>query len=82
MIIVPLCLSCKYFRGVGAAIGYVCEAFGEKAIPPDILANAKDHRFPVPGDRGLRYEPVEGTEAEARSVDLVSLAIGRLLTAS
>lgn len=80
MVVLPLCLRCKRFRGVLADVGYVCEAFGEKSIPPDILANAADHRFAYRGDSGLRFEPAETGEILDRNLDLISLAVGRMFS--
>jgi hypothetical protein len=49
----PLCWKCKHFREKAA-----CNAF-PKGIPADILSSKADHHRPCPGDRGIRFEPVE-----------------------
>ena len=41
-----------------------CDAY-PKGIPDEILDNDVDHREPVAGDKGLRFEPVAGfTDAD------------------
>jgi hypothetical protein len=42
-------------------MGWVCEAFPD-GINVDILTNARNHRQPIDGDHGLRWEPVESAE--------------------
>lgn len=50
----PPCATCRH-----RIFGDVCEAFPGGGIPPDILSGENDHRKPVDGDGGIRYEPVE-----------------------
>lgn len=55
-------------------IGYACEAFGEAAVPVDILSNAHDHREPYPGDGGLLFMPLEkGSSRETVSHNIREL---------
>jgi len=64
----PICVGCARYRGVGAKIGFHCQAF-PSGIPVDILASAKDHHDPYPGDRGLRFATlgeVDGADRIAR----------------
>ena len=75
--VVPLCLQCQRFRGIAEGKGYICEAFGDKPIPPDILANARDHRFAYPGDHGMRFDPASEEQVKAQRLDLVSLSLGQ-----
>jgi hypothetical protein len=75
--LLPLCLRCARFRGIAEDVGYVCEAFGGKSIPPEILSNAADHRYPYPGDGGRRFAPLERDALRGREIDLVALALGR-----
>jgi hypothetical protein len=53
----PLCIYCKHFRGAGAR-ALVCDAFPD-GIPQSIVESAVDHREPVEGDHGIRFEPDE-----------------------
>jgi hypothetical protein len=51
-----------------------CAAYPE-GIPTEILYNEVDHRFPLPGDHGIQFEPDEGEEspfayAERRAAEL------------
>ena len=53
---IPQCYYCKHHLG-----GKVCNAY--KTIPQIILNNFHDHRQPYPGDNGIRFEPLEATNA-------------------
>lgn len=57
----PDCLSCKHFRRDDATRN-ACEAFPE-GIPNAIIFGDRTHLRPYPGDRGLRFEPVQSVEA-------------------
>lgn len=58
------CALCRHFRGVKwlgeeeTTERLICEAFPE-GIPEVILLDERDHREPFPGDRGVRFEPIE-----------------------
>lgn len=45
------CNTCKHFT----PFTITCKAFPE-GIPEEILGGEDDHKLPVRGDRGLRYE--------------------------
>jgi hypothetical protein len=51
------CVRCKHFiiKPPPDHIGSSCKAF--KRIPREILDGKHDHRFPFPGDGGIRFEP-------------------------
>jgi hypothetical protein len=50
----PLCQSCRHLH----EDGITCDAFSEPfRIPHAVLIGIIDHRGPVEGDRGIRYEP-------------------------
>ena len=48
----PQCHACKHYY-VGTLN---CEAFPD-GIPQKILLDAVDHRKPIAGDHGIRFEP-------------------------
>jgi hypothetical protein len=63
----PLCMTCRHFRGdlgplddEGEPTGPPnCAAFPDApGIPLAIWTSEKDHRQPYPGDNGIRYEPM------------------------
>lgn len=57
----PMCVDCKNLhRGNDEA--FTCNAYPD-AIPFEILSSQHDHRFPFPGDRGIRFEPVDEAAA-------------------
>jgi len=47
------CLMCIHYR-----MDLKCAAFPDR-IPEEIFTGIRDHRRPYPGDKGLRYSPVE-----------------------
>ena len=51
---VPQCLSCAHLDRVT----FKCSAFDNQPIPEDIQFNLWDHRYPYPGDRGVRFTDV------------------------
>jgi hypothetical protein len=51
------CILCKHRHAdVPPEAGMRCDAFPE-GIPSEIVRNEVDHRQPVRGDRGVRWEP-------------------------
>ena len=57
---IPLCFGCVHFHGVNK-YPFSCEVFDE--IPQAILNSEHDHREPYPGDNGIRFEPIQDTNA-------------------
>lgn len=53
----PLCMNCIHFDFADKTKNS-CAAF-PAGIPTVILTNDRDHRKPVNGDRGIRFEPVD-----------------------
>ena len=52
------CGTCKnYDPDTGS-----CPAFYPREIPKDVMTGEVSHRKPIPGDGGVRYEPLEGWE--------------------
>ena len=47
------CIRCEHNLGGG-----LCEAY-PAGIPDEILTNEHDHREPLAGDNGIRFEPIE-----------------------
>lgn len=47
------CALCKHHR-----LGLRCAAF-PSSIPETIITGQHDHTEPYPGDRGIRFEPVD-----------------------
>jgi len=54
---VPMCMGCVHFNSETPELS--CTAFHD-GIPLTILLNSLDHRFPAPGDNGVRYEHKPG----------------------
>ena len=52
----PQCTACIHFRA-----NYACAAF-PGGIPEDVLFNRVDHREPVEGDNGVRFEAKAGKQ--------------------
>jgi hypothetical protein len=52
-----MCYNCKHFTPDAPGGPFVCEAFPD-GIPAAIVESVTDHREPVEGDRGVRYEAV------------------------
>jgi hypothetical protein len=55
-----VCSSCRHLRGFRR-----CDAFPEE-IPLAIWVGENDHRLPVAGDHGIRFEPL--TEEQMTNV--------------
>ena len=62
----PQCLSCRHFietqdTPAGEELPRMrCRAFSR--IPADIVKNNHDHREPFPGDNGIRFELLGGSD--------------------
>lgn len=57
----PIRMLCVYFRR-GARPGLTCAAFPDAiqgGIPDAILETRHDHHQPFPGDRGIRFHPLD-----------------------
>lgn len=63
----PVCVLCRHWR---VREGRTCDAFPERdSIPLAIWLGENDHRAPIPGDHGIRFEPVDAEADRPRSVD-------------
>ena len=51
-VITPQCAKCKHYRPEEIA----CAAFPD-GVPMPILVNNVNHKYPVEGDHGIRFEP-------------------------
>lgn len=58
--VTPICLLCKHYRRA-----LKCAAFPEE-IPEDIISGLDDHKSERPGDHGIQFEPLPGSEGRAR----------------
>jgi hypothetical protein len=58
---IPQCSICIHFDPSRRDIT-ACAAFPD-GIPGDIILNEIDHRDPVEGDHGVRFEPEEGAQS-------------------
>lgn len=56
--------QCAYCRHFGRRSLPVCSAFPGH-IPQPILSNELDHRLPIEGDQGVRFEARDGVPAGA-----------------
>jgi len=59
----PVCLECKHFHADRDKPGLTCDAFPE-GIPDSILIQGNDHKSPVAGDHGIRFEPEEAESSD------------------
>jgi hypothetical protein len=60
----PVCSLCRHLR---LREGRTCAAFLEPdSIPLPIWLGEHDHQVPYPGDRGIRFEPVDAQFARSK----------------
>lgn len=52
-----VCWNCKNFNGENPA-AQTCAAF-PKGIPTEIWNGENSHTTPFPGDKGIRFEPIQ-----------------------
>lgn len=55
---IKLCNKCKHRN---KEKGNACAAFPDR-IPKDVLFEKLDHHFPIDGDHGIQFEPIEKPE--------------------
>lgn len=58
--IIHSCLTCKYYT-----MGKTCLAYPDE-IPKKIWEGENDHTSKYRGDKGVRYEPIEGNKSRLR----------------
>jgi hypothetical protein len=64
----PVCVLCKHLDSETLSEPPLrCSAFPE-GVPADIAAGRNDHTASIPGDRGIRFEPL--TELTSREAEL------------
>lgn len=66
-LVMPICMGCRHLTD-DAGWGYRCTAF-PSGIPDAIIQSQVDHREPIEGDRGIRFEPTDD-EAAAYAEEL------------
>lgn len=64
MICSSLCIHCAH--RIGVRRDHQCAAFPD-GIPLDIINGRIDHRLPVDGDHGIRYEHASDLRPEIRA---------------
>ncbi len=62
--VIPICIWCSRYRK-----DVTCNAFPD-GIPAAIIRSEVDHRQPVKGDHGLRFDP-ENEQAAQAAADLL-----------
>lgn len=63
------CANCKHFRDERPDSNRpACDAFPD-GMPPVVLTGEHDHRKAYPGDNGIRFEPIEGTNESGQGGD-------------
>ena len=55
---IPMCYKCRHYAAFEACVAY------PNGIPAEIFRSEHDHRQPYPGDHGIRFEPLEATNAD------------------
>ena len=71
-IVMPVCIGCRHYDRSRLTVGDFCAAF-PNGIPAAIVANRVDHREPVEGDGGTRFDPIDD-EAAAYAEDVFNPA--------
>lgn len=63
------CLVCKHLHREAPGLSAMhCDAFpAPELIPEEILGQHIGHTQPFPGDRGIRFEPIDNDPAEPQS---------------
>ena len=56
----PICDLCAHLNLERGGVDRVCKAF-PNGIPLSIWNGDNDHRKPVKGDHGIRFEPIQPT---------------------
>jgi hypothetical protein len=53
------CWGCRHLHDVETEAGgnITCDAYPD-GIPFFMVSGSEDHRFPLPGDHGIRFEPM------------------------
>lgn len=62
----PVCLGCKHWHWENEK-GFTCDAFPTgDGVPQVIMIDGDPHTKEVPGDRGIRYEPIGTNNSTGR----------------
>lgn len=52
---IPICESCVHLRAGPDGFGHVCDAFPD-GVPDKVYLDGFDHRQPLAGDNGVRWQ--------------------------
>lgn len=63
----PICFGCKHYLASIPDGEYICRAF-PRGIPSAIMVGEADHRQPVKGDNGIRFEARTGEDDAGTAV--------------